>query len=190
MRPSSAGAITTFTKVNPHSIRQLTINATVCHVIRGDRLLLKKATRGISAGKWDGPGGKIEPGETPAECVVREVREETSLSIADPFYHGKIEFFMNGGKNLDYLVHVFSARDFTGRARSSDEGRVRWFKTQEVPYSRMWDDDRYWLPLLLNGVAFDACFFYDKENRRVVDHDIRSRTGLYPEASRRDVARN
>lgn len=156
----------------------MTIDATICHVIRGSRLLLKKATRGISAGKWNGPGGKIEPGETPAKCVIREVREETSLSIANPLYHGRIGFCMNGGKGLDYVVHVFSARHFSGSPHSSVEGRVRWFDFQEIPYSRMWDDDRYWLPLLLNGITFDARFSYDRGNRRVVEYEIKSRTGL------------
>ncbi|MDG7029492.1 MAG: NUDIX domain-containing protein, partial [Nitrososphaerota archaeon] len=76
----------------------MTIDATVCHIIKGHRLLLKKATRGISAGKWNGPGGKIEPGETVAQSVVREVKEETSLSVADPLYPGKLEFYLNGGR--------------------------------------------------------------------------------------------
>lgn len=156
----------------------MTTEATVCHIIRGNRLLLKKATRGISAGKWNGPGGKVESGETPAQCVVREVREETSLSITDPRYHGKIEFYMNGSRRLDYLVHVFSARDFSGRARSSDEGKVMWFSLRSVPYPKMWDDDRYWLPLVLNGVTFDASFTYDRENRHVASYGIKSMTRL------------
>lgn len=58
------------------------------------------------------------------------------------------------------------------------EGRVRWFSLQRIPYPTMWDDDRYWLPLLLNGVAFDARFIYDRGNSRVVDYEIRSRTTL------------
>ncbi|MDG6899791.1 MAG: 8-oxo-dGTP diphosphatase [Nitrososphaerota archaeon] len=163
----------------------MTVDATVCHIIKGRRLLLKKATRGISAGKWNGPGGKIEPGETATRGVVREVMEETSLSIINPFYHGKLEFYMNGGRSLDYLVHVFSARRFSGRPRSSEEGEVRWFDVREIPYPEMWDDDRYWLPLLLNGVSFDACFTYDRKNRRVVDYLIKARTSLQPDASER-----
>lgn len=156
----------------------MVVEATVCHIIRGRRLLLKKANGGISAGKWNGPGGKLEQGETPTQSVVREVLEETSLRIIDPFYHGKIEFCMRGRNELDYLVHAFSARNFTGRPRSSEEGMVRWFDLGKIPYAKMWDDDRYWLPLLLNGVKFDAWFGYDRKNERVTDYRIKSPTRL------------
>lgn len=152
----------------------MTVDATVCHLIRGRKLLLMKATRGISVGKWNGPGGKIERGESPAQSVVREVMEETSLAVVDPTYHGKIEFYMDGGDELDYLVHVFSARNFSGRPRSSAEGKVRWFGLEKIPYPKMWDDDRYWLPLLLNGVSFGARFEYAKGNRRVTKCEISS----------------
>lgn len=136
------------------------------------------ARRGVSAGKWNAPGGKLEVGETPTENAIREVREETSLRIINPMSCGKIEFYMSGGETLDYLVHVFLAKRFSGRPKSSVEGRVRWFDVKKVPYARMWDDDRYWLPLLLNGVKFNARFFYDRENQHVVDYRINSQPSL------------
>jgi 8-oxo-dGTP diphosphatase len=150
------------------------IEASLCHVIHERRLLLKLANSGISKGKWNGPGGKFERGETPTQNVIREVEEETSLRIVDPDYRGRIEFYMNGRGSLDYLVHVFLVKRFSGRARSSEEGRVRWFGLDEIPYARMWDDDRYWLPLLLNGTKFNARFFYDKHNSRVISYEISS----------------
>jgi 8-oxo-dGTP diphosphatase len=156
----------------------LAIEASLCHIVHGRKLLLKKANRGISRGKWNAPGGKLERGETPEHNVVREVMEETTLRIISPFYHGKIEFYMNGGNKLDYLVHVFSARGFSGKPRSSKEGNVRWFGLDNIPYHKMWDDDRYWLPLLLNGVRFDARFYYDRKNERVIDYEIGSRPRL------------
>ena len=156
----------------------MTVEASLCHIVRSRKLLLKKANRGISAGRWNGPGGKLEPGETPTQNVVREVREETSLQIVEPVYHGRIEFYMNGANTLDYLVHVFLAKRFSGRPRPSEEGRVKWFRVDTIPYAEMWDDDRYWLPLLLNGVRFNARFFYNKENSRVKDYEIRSRSSL------------
>ena len=76
----------------------MVIEATICHVIRGRRLLLKRANRGISVGKWNAPGGKIEAGETPEECAQREVLEETGLSVSRLFlsrdahiHHGRRE---------------------------------------------------------------------------------------------------
>ena len=148
--------------------------ATICHIVRGRRLLLKKANRGISKGKWNGPGGKLERGETPETNAVREVLEETALRIRNPDYHGRIEFYMDGGDELDYLVHVFLAKKSSGTPRSSREGRVRWFGLGEIPYSQMWDDHRYWLPLLLNGAKFDARFYYDRQNKDVTRYEIGS----------------
>ena len=154
------------------------IEASLCHIVQGRRLLLKKANSGISSGKWNGPGGKLERGETPAQNVIREVMEETSLHIVRPAYRGKIEFYLNGRATMDYLVHVFLVRMFSGKPRSSPEGKVRWFDIEKIPYAGMWDDDRYWLPLLLNGIRFEARFFYDDDNRRVVDYEIRSHPSL------------
>jgi 8-oxo-dGTP diphosphatase len=148
------------------------VEASLCHIIQNRKLLLKKASSGISVGKWNGPGGKLERGETPNQNITREVMEETSLRVINPLYQGKIEFYMNGQSKLDYLVHVFLVKRFSGRPRSSGEGRVRWFDVEKIPYEKMWDDDRYWLPLLLNGVKFNARFFYDLENRHVIDFEI------------------
>lgn len=154
----------------------MVLDATICHIIRGRKLLLKKATRGISVGKWNGPGGKIEPGETPEQNVVREVKEETGLDISDPFYHGTIEFYMKGGVRLDIRVHVFSARRFEGRPRSTEEGTVRWFDVGRLPFDKMWEDDRYWVNPMLLGMRFDAKFYYDEDDKRVVRFEIRSRS--------------
>lgn len=149
------------------------IEASLCHITRGRRLLLKKANSGVSKGKWNGPGGKLEKGEAPIQNVAREVLEETSLQIVNPSYRGTIEFCLNGRTVLDYVVHVFLVTRFSGIPKSSEEGKVRWFDIDKIPYAGMWDDDRYWLPLLLNGVKFDARFSYDRENRKVVDYYIR-----------------
>jgi 8-oxo-dGTP pyrophosphatase MutT (NUDIX family) len=153
----------------------LVIKATLCHVIKGDKLLLKKATRGISIGKWNAPGGKIERGESPEECAKREVLEETGLRVSELFDHGTLSFVMDGGKNYYMDAQVFSTRKAEGRARSSPEGPVRWYPLNRLPHDEMWEDDLYWLPLMLRGVRFDAKFVYDKANRHVTDFEISSR---------------
>jgi len=153
----------------------LVIEATICHVFRDRKLLLKKATRGISVGKWNAPGGKSEPGEPPEACARREVGEETGLQVSNLFYHGALSFFMRGGGTLHTRAHLFSTKVATGRARSSEEGEVKWFALDDIPYDEMWEDDRFWIPLMLMGRRFDATFSYDKANVHVTAFSITSR---------------
>jgi 8-oxo-dGTP diphosphatase len=153
----------------------LVTEATLCHVIRGDKILLKKATRGISAGKWNAPGGKIDPGETPEQCAKREVLEETGLRVSDLLYHGVLDFMMDGRRTVHLRGHLFSTRKATGRLRSSEEGPVKWVPLDGLPLDEMWEDDRYWMPLMLMGVKFDAAFAYDRANRHVVEFSLNSR---------------
>jgi 8-oxo-dGTP diphosphatase len=156
----------------------LVIQATICHVIREHKLLLKKANRGISVGKWNAPGGKFEAGEAPEDCAKREVFEETGLRLSHLFYHGTLSFMMDGGKTLHTRAHLFSTNKARGRARSSDEGPVKWFLIDDLPVEEMWEDDLFWIPLMLRRVRFDARFSYDAANRHVTGFAINSREPL------------
>src|SRR5262245_25591104 len=136
----------------------MTMVATLCHLIEGRRLLLKKATRGVSTGKWNAPGGKVEAGESPEDGARREVAEETGLVVRDLFYHGMIRYRMGSGRPREIAVHLFSAREHQGRLRSTPEGIVRWFDVSRLPVAEMWDDDRFWIHLVIEKEHFDAAF--------------------------------
>jgi 8-oxo-dGTP diphosphatase len=151
----------------------LVLRATLCHIINGNKLLLKEATRGVSKGKWNGPGGKFEKGETPEQCAIRETLEETGIRMLNPFFHGKLYFFMNGRKELSIEGFLFSARKFSGRIKSTEEGPVRWFRIKDLPFDRMWDDDKYWIDLMLQARRFDIYMYYDKRNKRVVEYTVK-----------------
>ena len=130
------------------------LRATLCHIMNGDSLLLKEATRGISRGKWNGPGGKFEKGETPRQCAIRETFEETGIRMLNPTFHGMLHFFMDGKKELSILVYLFSTKRFAGRIKSTEEGPVKWFKMKELPFGRMWDDDLLLGAPDAEGIAF------------------------------------
>ncbi len=101
--------------------------------------------------------------------------EETGLRVSQLFYHGTLTFMMDGGKTLHTRGHLFSTSKAEGRARSSDEGPVRWFPIDDLPTDEMWEDDLYWIPLMLRGIRFDATFAYDEANRHVTGFAIASR---------------
>jgi 8-oxo-dGTP pyrophosphatase MutT (NUDIX family) len=151
----------------------MTLNATLVHIVDGNRLLLKKATRGISKDKWNAPGGKIADSETAEQNALREMFEETGMRIKNLFYHGEIKFFLDGRNELSVHGFLFSTREFSGIPKSTEEGEVRWFDVDEIPYSEMWPDDIYWLPLMIQGKRFDADFYFADGNKEIIKHEIR-----------------
>ncbi len=148
------------------------LNTTICHVIKGDQILLKYGTRGVARGKWNGPGGKIDSKETPEECAKRELFEETGIRAGKLLYHGTLSFHMDGGTELTILNHLFSTEDFSGEAKSTEEGEVKWFDQKDIPYQDMFPDDAFWLPLMLDKIRFDAEFYFDAENKKILKYNI------------------
>ena len=138
--------------------------ATVCHILKNSGLLLQKKSEGLfGAGKWNGVGGKCHLDESPEICVVREVYEETGLTVCSIKYHGELTFTFGSHVSNQLVVHVFSTRDFTGSIQANDEGILQWFAFTDVPYNSMWLDDQYWLPLLLAGKRFRGFFHFNQE---------------------------
>lgn len=146
--------------------------ATLCEIIKDGKILLKKANRGVSKGKWNGLGGKIEVGESVLENLIREVREEAGIEIDNPIYHGKIKFFQGNRDKLFGIVYIFSANSFKGKIRESDEGELRWFSLNKIPFYEMWQDDSIWLPLVIEGKRFSADFLFDENMKSILDYKI------------------
>lgn len=137
------------------------ILATLMFVVRDDQVLLIEKKRGLGAGKVNGPGGKIDPGETPLQAVVRETQEELHVTPLAPVKLGELWFVMSDSP--DILCHVFRAEDFTGTPTETDEAVPLWTPTGAIPYRRMWEDDRQWLPLLLENRTFHGRFIFEGE---------------------------
>ncbi len=136
------------------------IEAVIVHIIRDGRILLNYKKRGHGAGKWNGFGGKIEKDETPEECARREAWEEGNVNLKNIQKLGTIKFYDVRGE--DWLVHVFLA-DMDGEPKESEESRPGWFPVNQIPYDEMWEDDRYWLPLVINRLRFHAEFHFSGE---------------------------
>ncbi len=125
--------------------------ATLTFVLRADQVLLIRKKRGLGAGKINGPGGRIDPGETPLECSIREVEEELGVTPLELEPRGEHSFqFVDG-----YSIHVYSfvAQDLRGDLRETDEAAPLWTDLSRIPYDEMWEDDRLWLPFALAGSA-------------------------------------
>jgi 8-oxo-dGTP diphosphatase/2-hydroxy-dATP diphosphatase len=128
---------------------------------RDGEILLGMKKRGFGAGRWNGFGGKIEEGETIEGAAIRELSEEAGIKALDLEKVGIIEFeFQNDPKVLE--VHIFSGLKFEGSPVESDEMCPQWFKISDIPYDQMWSDDRYWLPLLIQGKKFKGKFLFDQ----------------------------
>ena len=141
--------------------------ATLMFIIKDGRILLIEKKRGLGAGKINGPGGKIEPGETPLEAVVRETQEELMVTPHAPGKLGELRFSMS--LCPDILCHVYRADDFSGTPTETDEAVPVWTALDAIPYHRMWEDDRHWLPLVLARQPFLGHFVFEGERMRWSD---------------------
>lgn len=133
-------------------------------IIRGGRILLIEKKRGLGAGKINGPGGKIDPGETPLQAVIRETEEELCITPHDPRKLGELWFSM--GDIPDILCHVYRADNFSGEPTETAEAVPVWSDLQAIPYQRMWEDDSHWLPLLLEDRTFLGKFVFEGDSMR------------------------
>lgn len=135
--------------------------ATLVFVIRDGQILLIRKKRGLGAGKINGPGGKLDPGETFLACAIREVEEELCVTPLGLEERGTLWFqFVNGG-GYGMEVRVFVAAGCRGEPCETAEAVPLWTSLACIPYDEMWADDRVWLPLLLAGQSVCGRFIYD-----------------------------
>jgi 8-oxo-dGTP pyrophosphatase MutT (NUDIX family) len=151
-----------------------TIRAVLCYVSRGrEYLLIRKSKGRFGEGLWNAPGGKMESGETSEEAARREVLEETGLVVNNLTRAGFLEFRFGQKKKVpDWTAEVFSAATFSGILKQSEEGELRWFLKDEMPLEQMWQDDKYWLPLLFSGVKFKGIFEFTLDLKEIVRYEI------------------
>jgi 8-oxo-dGTP diphosphatase len=142
--------------------------ATLVFIIRDSRILLIRKKRGLGAGKINGPGGRIEPGESPQECGVREVQEELCVTPRYLQPHGELLFQFTDAYSIH--VHVFSASDCEGTPQETEEAIPIWAALDAIPYEEMWADDILWLPIVLDGGRCTGRYIFDDDE--MVDHQL------------------
>jgi len=146
--------------------------ATLCYVRSAGRTLMLYRNRkpgDYHAGKYNGLGGKFEPGESPEQCMKREVREESGLEVLSWRLNGMITFPTFDGSN-DWYVFVFTITDFRGELINSPEGELHWIADERLDQLNLWEGDRIFLPWLEQPGMFSARFVYD--GPRLVDHTV------------------
>ena len=143
------------------------ILATLCYIKHNGHTLMvhrNKKPNDMHTGKWNGLGGKFEPGESPEECVIREVREESGLHIRNPRLHGLLMF--PDFKGDDWYVFVFTAREFEGELIDSPEGRLEWIPDEKLTALNLWASDQVFFPWLEGDKFFSAKFIYQGDQMK------------------------
>ncbi len=144
--------------------------ATLCYLKKdGQTLMIHriKKVNDIHQGKWNGLGGKLNPGETPEECVIREVREESGLEIVKPSLKGFLTFPLFA-KDEDWYAFVYVAREFSGDLIDSAEGTLKWIDDEHLLELDLWAGDYIFLPWLEGSGFFSGKFVY--QSGQLIDH--------------------
>ncbi|WP_139355516.1 NUDIX hydrolase [Oribacterium sp. C9] len=145
----------------------MAILTTLCYIENDEQYLMLHRTKkknDLNEGKWIGVGGKFEKDESPEECLLREVREETGYTLTSWRYRG-IVTFISGRAETEYM-HLFTADGFTGNQVVCNEGELKWVDKKEVPELNVWPGDRIFLRLLLERDSFFSLkLVYDAEDR-------------------------
>jgi len=130
-------------------------------VLQGDKILLGEKKRGeIGAGKLSGPGGKLDPGETCEECMLRETREELEIEL-DPAsleLVALIDFYAIG--EIDFRVYNYRAKILSGEIHETDDMIPGWYPLDDATFDRTYEADRHWLPRAARGEKFCANVYY------------------------------
>lgn len=152
-------------------------DTTLCFLVNKDsnKILLGMKKRGFGVGKYNGFGGKVNKGEEIKDALVRELFEETSVKVHPDHFSklAELDFFFPSKEEWNQRVHVFITNTWEGEPTESEEMTVKWFDPKDLPFDKMWEDDRHWLPLVLDNNRLKAKFTFDESNEKILDMDIK-----------------
>lgn len=146
--------------------------ATLCYVKSGDKTLMlyrNKKENDYHEGKWNGLGGKLEPGESPEDCAIREIFEESGLVVRELKLKGFITFPLFDGKD-DWYVWLYFITKWEGELKDSPEGELSWIEDDKLHELNLWDGDKIFIKWMFKNKPFSAKFNY--ENGKFIDYTV------------------
>lgn len=147
-------------------------NTTLCYIEKDDSYLMLHRVKKVNdenQDKWIGVGGKFEPEESPEDCLLREVKEETGLRLTDYRYRGMVTFVSNEW-GTEYM-HLFTASGFEGEMKICDEGELVWVPKSEIEKLNIWEGDKIFFRLLTESDGFFSLKL-QYEGDRLVDSQV------------------
>ena len=139
--------------------------ATICYIKKDKKILMLHRTKkenDMHEGKWVGVGGKLEKGESPEDCAIREVFEETGLQVEELKLRGLLTF-PDFNKSEDWYGYLYVIEKFSGEIIDSPEGELKWIEENKIFDLNMWEGDELFLRWMLEDRFFSAKFIYNEK---------------------------
>lgn len=141
--------------------------------MKESQILLGLKKRGFGQGKWNGFGGKIQNNETIVRAACRELKEECDIDVKEPDLEqiALLQFDFEG-EDTEIEVNVFKTTYFEGEEKETEEMKPQWFDFNDIPFTKMWIDDRIWFPYMFENKTFWAKFYF-RGHSVILDYQLK-----------------
>lgn len=147
-------------------------NSSLCYIEKDNKYLMLhriKKKIDVNKNKWIGVGGGFLENETPEECCIREIKEETNLTVDSLHYRGIVTFVSDIYETE--IMHLFTCDSFNGEIKECDEGVLQWIPKDEIFTLSLWEGDRIFLKLLFEDTPFFTLKLVYK-NENLIDYNV------------------